>query len=329
MKRSGPTILRHLEAYLAHKGLYGWRGRALSDGRMADIERTLRLFACTLPRLAYKNRACRTTDDMDLESMRPEAVRAWQQDRLQQVCAGTVNKDLRILRGFARWMIQEGHWQADALCVRWLYVQDLPHVRKQPKPLDHGGLQDELRRLPLHVRLPILGVFVFGDRPGAICACLWGDVYTDERGHGYVQLRQRKGGKPKSIPFTAGDLVDKYLGKARVLFQKTMGRPPWARDRLFISKRRNPWTVQVLDNAVRYYHTRRRKKKGFKPYQLRHTLGTLAALSNASATQIQALLGHERRAMSEAYTHLSGQDVKDTRERTAKVWGGAVKALLE
>ena len=323
-----PTILKHLDDYVAYKRLYGWRGRSVGDGRLADVVRILNRFARELPRLVY---ARMKRADVRIERITTDAIRRWQQKRLKDVAACTVNKDLNILRGYVRWLIREGYWKdTDAELVQWMHVDDLPYFRKPPEALSINGLKSFLGSLRAHIRLPLLAVFVFGDRPGAVYALNNRDIIITASGDGMVRLRSRKGGRERSIAFTCGDDVDRLMCAAREQFIKVIKRPPRGADPVFVNLRGNRWRNDSMNKSIKHWLKKDKKRQGgLHPYVLRRSLATLAAVANVCSSPVQLVLGQSRRDTAEKYTHLAGSDATAARQRTYNAFGGLVRGLLK
>lgn len=108
-----------------------------------------------------------------------------------------------------------------------------------------------------------------------------------------------KGGKERMVPLTL---------RAQAALQALGGHMPLG-----------PGGNPIGPRAIQ----RRFEKAGFSPMQLRHTLGTELAMSNADLGEIQDLLGHASPQTTRIYTAYSTDRLRKAQERRLQKFGSA------
>lgn len=328
-----PSLLRHGPTWIAEM-----ENNELTLGRVMKCRKALERFARELrlddDLLPMKRRFADEKPDVYLADITRRSLQAWINRRMRSVSASTANGELAILKTFAYWCQAEDLWSPDAQAMLWLRMPRRQHSVRQPDPVSPAEFVRMLQKLPKHISLPWLYLYLSGDRPGAIYALRWEHVHWPEEGResltGWVRLGKRKGGPQEAmdVPFVAGDAKFDLLVQARALFQEIKGRFPRSSDPIFISGRTgSPWTGPTFGRAIKYHL----KKKGMKvqcPYLARHSVGTNLMRAGGTPYEAQAALGHRDGRTTQRYVHLIGQARGDSAVQIEEQISPYIKALL-
>lgn len=203
-----------------------------------------------------------------------------------QLSAGTINKDLEVLRAALRFWRQEGH------------VAEVPHVRllKKPPPRERFLTPEEVRRLLDHCVEDHLHLFVMLalhtlQRPGAILdlRCEQVDL-TGGGGRGRIDFnppgRAQTSKRRPVVPVTETlrpvlerAIADSVTGHV----VEYMAAP--------VRKLRRSFATACANADL----------KSVTPYTLRHTGATLLAAAGVPLWQISGMLGHSLSRTTEVY----------------------------
>jgi integrase len=155
-----------------------------------------------------------------LSAITPEHIAAWRDDRLREVSAGTVLREITLLS--AVFEVARREW-------RWLEANPVKIIRKPSKPAHRERLiswreiKGMLRALEHHPRAPAVSVtqsialcFLAALRTGMRAGELAGLPWSHYRGH-YVRLDKTKNGSARDVPLSL---------KARRVFERARGFDP-------------------------------------------------------------------------------------------------------
>lgn len=206
----------------------------------------------------------------------------------------SVARRVSALRAFGRWLVREGHLDADPASL-----VGAPKVeQKLPTHLDMkevvGMIESADTSTPLGRRdRAILELFYAS---GLRLSELVGLDLEDVNLSGRVARVAGKGGKERIVPF------NNSTAKAIKAYLKDRGDE--AGDALFLNYQGTRLSTRGVDRLVRRYAREAATRLGVSPHALRHSFATHLLQAGADLRAIQELLGHERLSTTQRYTHL-------------------------
>ena len=227
----------------------------------------------------------------------------------------SVARRVSALRAFGRWLVREGHIEADPAAL-----VGAPKVeQKLPTHLDIkevvGMIESVDTSQPLGRRdRAILELFyASGLRLSELVALDLQDVNLSGR----IARVTGKGGKERLVPFnnsTAAALKAYLKGRveverpvpARVMRSRTKHKAPGTPHQapLFLNYQGTRLSTRGVDRIVRRYAREAATRLGVSPHALRHSFATHLLQAGADLRAIQELLGHSRLSTTQRYTHL-------------------------
>ncbi|HZU75611.1 MAG TPA: site-specific tyrosine recombinase XerC [Dehalococcoidia bacterium] len=220
---------------------------------------------------------------------------------------------LHALRMFFRWLVREGHIDANPASelempkLDWrlprttLTAEEAELVLHQPNLLDPLGLRDRA----------ILEVFYSTAirRMELVNLLVW-DVDSKR---GTLFIREGKGRRDRVVPISERALtwVERYRQEVRPLLV-------WddTEDHLFLTKRGEPMTPTPLGaDVARYVDAANLGKKG-SCHLWRHTCATLMLEGGADVRFVQEMLGHASIQSTQVYTKVSIAKLKQVHAAT-------------
>ena len=225
----------------------------------------------------------------------------------------SVARRVSALRAFGRWLVREGHIDADPASL-----VGAPKVEQRlPTHLDMkevvGMIEAADTSTPLGRRdRAILELFYAS---GLRLSELAGLDLEDVNLAGRVARVAGKGGKERIVPFnnSTAKAIKAYLQDRTA----APGRPtPRRRDRpatsnqqpatdpLFLNYQGTRLSTRGVDRIVRRYAREAATRLGVSPHALRHSFATHLLQAGADLRAIQELLGHSRLSTTQRYTHL-------------------------
>lgn len=237
----------------------------------------------------------------------------------------SVARRVSALRAFGRWLVREGHIEADPAAL-----VGAPKVeQKLPTHLDIkevvGMIESVDTSQPLGRRdRAILELFyASGLRLSELVALDLQDVNLSGR----IARVTGKGGKERLVPFnnSTSTAIKAYLKDrggvpppappaARQRNRPTTNnrQPPYAKasggrpptDPLFLNYQGTRLSTRGVDRIVRRYAREAATRLGVSPHALRHSFATHLLQAGADLRAIQELLGHSRLSTTQRYTHL-------------------------
>jgi len=206
----------------------------------------------------------------------------------------SVARRVSALRAFGRWLVREGHIDADPASL-----VGAPKVeQKLPTHLDMkevvGMIESADTSTPLGRRdRAILELFYAS---GLRLSELVGLDVEDVNLSGRVARVAGKGGKERIVPF------NNSTAKAIKAYLKDRGDEEG--DALFLNYQGTRLSTRGVDRVVRRYAREAATRLGVSPHALRHSFATHLLQAGADLRAIQELLGHERLSTTQRYTHL-------------------------
>jgi integrase/recombinase XerC len=244
------------------------------------------------------------------EEVRSEEVRAFLAGRHRRQAPSTLGRKLASLRTFFRYLVREGHREADP-CV------GLPGPRAPkglPRPLAvddchvllegaEAAPEDAVTAIDLRDQAMFELLYGAGLRVGELVAL---DVRDVDLHRGEVRV-WGKGGKERIVPLpgAASDALRAWIDMR--------DRPGFLGEPLFVSLRgKRGGSVRRLDaRNVRRRLGRRALEKGLvdrvHPHRLRHSYATHLLDMGADLRAIQELLGHASLSTTQKYTAVSAE----------------------
>jgi integrase/recombinase XerD len=225
----------------------------------------------------------------------------------EKIGPGRVNVILAAVRGWLRWLHQEGHLARDLRPA-------LPQVRV-PVKLPREWLSDwEIERLMascdvasatgLRDRAILELLYSTGIRNSEACALRIADVDLD---NGFLRVRHGKGDKDRVVPLgrVAARWIRTYLERSRPLLA-----PADSTETLLIGARGRPMTRHTLAYTVKRIGELASLRKRVTPHVIRHTFAAHLLRNNAPLRHIQEMLGHSKLSTTERYLRITIQDLK-------------------
>jgi integrase/recombinase XerC len=243
---------------------------------------------------------------IDPRSVDSQAVRGFLDELHRRGSSrASVARRVSALRAFGRWLVREGHIDADPAAL-----VGAPKVeQKLPTHLDIkevvGMIESVDTSQPLGRRdRAILELFyASGLRLSELVALDLQDVNLSGR----IARVTGKGGKERLVPFNNSTVaaIKAYLKDRRSEPPSTKasrGKP--AADPLFLNYQGTRLSTRGVDRIVRRYAREAATRLGVSPHALRHSFATHLLQAGADLRAIQELLGHSRLSTTQRYTHL-------------------------
>lgn len=181
---------------------------------------------------------------------------------------------------------------------RYLTDEEFRLMLRATNPKNNHRRGAEFRRLLLAMDYTLC-------RPGEICRLKWADIRWIENVAILENHKtQRATGKPKII----------------AIVPKMMRLLKWIKDRtssehVFLNSRREPWTVNAINQRVQHIRERAGFENDVVPYTLRHRAATNSMLRTGNLKMTSLLLGHTNTSTTERYTHIAQQHLVDFAEK--------------
>lgn len=240
---------------------------------------------------------------IDPRAIDAQAVRAFL-DSLHRKGSSRASVARRVsaLRAFGRWLLREGHIDADpAMLVGAPKVE-----QKLPTHLDMNEVVGMIEAADVSTPLgrrdrAILELFYAS---GLRLSELVGIDLEDMNLSARVVRVAGKGGKERIVPFnnSTAKAIKAYLkDRGGAALQGPRGP---ASDPLFLNYRGGRLSTRSVDRVVRRYAREAATRLGVSPHALRHSFATHLLQAGADLRAIQELLGHSRLSTTQRYTHL-------------------------
>lgn len=219
-------------------------------------------------------------------------------------------RHLSSVRGFCRFLVRERVLETDPCAL-----VDRPRVgRRLPDALTFEEVLRLLEAPPQHIRrgrrdrAMLHVMYAAGLRVSELVNLKLGDV---DRRRGVVSAFG-KGNKRRLVPLgeVALDALQTYLG------DRQHHRHAAHSAILFLSPRGGALTRQAFFKAVSGYARGAGIRKRVSPHKLRHSFATHLLERGADLRSVQAMLGHSDISTTEVYTHVVGEHLRRTYDRS-------------
>lgn len=299
------TIERFLDAWLARKKL------EVAESSFVEYARLVADFVAFLGAKAKRNMDAITHTDL----VRYRATLA------EKVSAGTINKNLKALRGAWSQAVKDGLIQRNVFADVGL-VKDSRVSRRRP------FTEDELRALlavaDAEWRGVILAGIYTGQRLSDILALRWQSV---DLAAAEVRFHTKKTGTDLALPIAA-PLLEHLLSIAGHDDAKAYVFPNLATVNQTTASARFTALLEKagivkLSEAERKHAKQgkgqRRESKGVSFHSLRHTATSLLKNAGVSDVVARTIIGHKSEAVSRLYTHVERGTLKAALDRLPDV----------
>ncbi|HEY8393286.1 MAG TPA: site-specific tyrosine recombinase XerD [Thermaerobacter sp.] len=221
--------------------------------------------------------------------------------------AATRARRLAALRGFFRYLHEEGYLPADPTeglasprlerrLPRVLSVAEVTRLLNGPDASRPEGLRD---------RAMLELLYATGMRVSELVGLDLDDVHLD---HGYARCRG-KGGKERVVPVGVPALraVRDYLLRGRPRLVRRLGERA-----LFLNRRGGRISRQAVWKLLKTYARAAGIGRPVTPHTLRHSFATHLLAHGADLRSVQELLGHADVTTTQIYTHLTRRHLLET-----------------
>lgn len=269
-----------------------------------------------------------------LEALQKQQLHAWKEVTRAHLIAylhrlhvaalapATLKRNIASIRGFFHWLLDEGYIQQNpAEALTSIHPKrTLPFTLQQDQliPLIEAVNGESLQELRDRAILELL----YGC--GLRCFELIGLRCCDIQPHNHTLRIRGKGNKERIVPYgpPATQALARYL-PARATFASTYKKgalAPYLLTReapLFLSPTgkplRRPFLSKLIQTRIRVHLP---PGTHATPHTLRHAFATHLLENGAPLIDISQLLGHANVGVTEIYTHLSNQHLKEEFNRT-------------
>lgn len=289
-------VSSYLEFLLHHRGVVA--------GTCISAERVLRRFgACLRERRRIAVSECVVED---LDAFASSLVAGGLKRK-------TVGGALSVLRGFLRYLFDEGHLERDMAAL-----VEAPRVFSQtwvPRSLSWDQVQQLIaavgrpQLLVERDRAIVLMLATYGLRP---CEVLRIRVDDIDWSHDVLSIRERKSGQPLQLPLTP-PLREALQGWLR-------DRPQTEETHVFVTIQGRPLNRSGIFGVVRYWGRRAGLGRVY-PYMLRHSTGRHLMEEGVPVSQIAKLLGHSTTQATQTYLRISLDQLRDVADNYGDLLG--------
>lgn len=230
--------------------------------------------------------------------------------RAERATARTAARLLSTLRRFYRYLVREGHIEADPTALI-----DSPKLsRSLPKSLSEEQVErllnapDVRTELGLRDRAMFETLYATGLRVSELVGLKLGQVSLVQ---GLVRVIG-KGDKERLVPLgeEAVAWLTRYGADARLSLIKRR-----ATDALFVTARGGPLTRQAFWHNIKRYARQCGIDSRLSPHTLRHAFATHLLNHGADLRTVQMLLGHADLSTTQIYTHVARARLKELHAR--------------
>ena len=225
----------------------------------------------------------------------------------------SVARALAALRSLYRWLAQEGVVEQNP--ARLVSTPKLPKkLPRVPTIEEINTVLDadvpETAAFPERDRLILELLYGCGLRNSELVGINLGDVYDAQD----AILVRGKGKKQRLVPF--GDSVRQSLAPYLIARRQLLALRRRTSPALLLNRRGGRLTTRSVGRIVKHIAVARGLSPEVHPHTLRHAFGTHMLEEGADLRAIQELLGHERLATTQRYTHLSVKQVLQVYDAT-------------
>lgn len=256
-------------------------------------------------------RFCRWSQELAVEALTVQEVRRFVDEQLQQGLAPTtINRELAALHGLFEYLAQEeGHpeWPNP---VQW-HRHRIKEGQTQPRDVSEdnltrlfGQIQDPRDRALFRLLLDT------GLRVSEVVELRVEDLQVQTDGQRARLRVQGKGSKERFV-WVVGETLE--------LLQTWLSqRPAVESQALFITRRRQPFSVRGIQERLTHYA--QQADLEVSPHQLRHSFGRRMAEADMPVTSLAALLGHEQVTTTQTYIQGAALDLQADYQAAIAHW---------
>jgi len=281
-----------------------WLADGLAKNTLAAYRSDLSLFAHWLTARGVELPAA---SEADIDS-----YLAHLHTRAEKVRPATLRRLQAALRRFYRWLIEQGHIQADPL----LNIQAPLAAERFPKTISEKNVEDLLAApdvstpLGLRDRTMLELLYATGLRVSELVGLKLFSISLDDR----VVRTFGKGGKERLVPMgeVAADWLVRWLAEGRPALLK--GR---ASDFVFVTGRRSRGMDTGMSRQMAWVLIKKHALTAsipaarISPHVLRHAFATHLLNHGADLRVVQLLLGHTDISTTQVYTHVARARLKE------------------
>jgi integrase/recombinase XerC len=268
-------------------------------------ERTIEEYTSDLKELEQFFR--KEDEHLAWETLDADIVRDWIVDMMEnrKLSAASVNRKLSSVRSFYRFLLREGLIEADPM----------HHLRgpKMPRRLPYFLKEKEIDRLldddtedntfeGVRDKLIVRVFYTTGIRLSEL-------VHLKREDVDYFEMQIKvlgKRNKHRLVPF--GQELRQAIQQYTSLCDREQLKNAEA---LFVDAEGKALTPVKVRGIVKKELSKVSTLKKLSPHVLRHTFATVMLNHGADLESVQKLLGHERIATTEIYTHVTFEELKD------------------
>ncbi|HLU64266.1 MAG TPA: site-specific tyrosine recombinase XerD [Protaetiibacter sp.] len=297
-------LARELDRYLRHLAIE----RGLSANTVAAYRRDLQAFTAALAERGVTEAA----------SLDADAVRGYVaglRERPEPLSASSTARVISSIRGFTRFLIEEGRIGVDP--AESLAAPKQP--KRLPKALSHAQVEallaatdgDDAVRMRDKALLELL--YATGARVSEAVALDVDDLVGPEGTPELIRVTG-KGDKQRIVPVGsfARAAVEAYLVRARPLLAAGRRATP----ALFLGARGGRLSRQNAWLIIRAAAERAGLTVEVSPHSLRHSFATHLLAGGADVRVVQELLGHASVATTQLYTHVTIDNLRDAYQQS-------------
>ena len=304
-----PTIRATIDGYVQHLRVI----RRVSIGRRKYVRTALERFADGLSSGA---------GDIAIDLISREKLLEWMDRRGRDVVPTTVNNDLRVLKGYAGWMVNADKVRrVDVSVFAVEPMHDRRFVSGERLEMqtisiaEWGRLKKRIAEVRPDIELVLRFMLLLGARPEALFRMRWRDVEMPAgKANGHVRVPRLKKGNVKIVPLvdksaTAAGLVE-CMGICRRVMRLTAGKPVFCCTTGGGELNPGGWTSSNFDNQLRRLCKRLHVRRRFTAYMLRHAAGMWLDERGASSGEMQQYFGHQQSGTQDNYRHATATIAK-------------------
>lgn len=276
------------ESYLAYIEAI----RSLSPRTVAAYRDDLRLFAESLDGTG------RTPEEADAADVRAFVAMLVRDGR----STASVNRALSAVKGFFRYLVRYGLAEANPAKD----IESLPMARTLPAFMFEEEMAGFLDVLPddgfagARDRAILETLYSTGCRVSELAGLSLADVDLNA---GRAKVRGK--GSKERVVFLSGPAVDALRAWLPYRAARLAGRSDGKEiASLFLNAASGPLSVRGVSLVVERRMLRSGQRKRLSPHGFRHSFATHLVSGGADLRTVQALLGHERLATTQVYTHV-------------------------
>ena len=255
-------------------------------------------------------------------ALAPEEIKSWHShlDR-DNLSAATIKRRLATLKALSKWLVREGHLEADPFGKIEIAIKLPRRLPRNLKSHEMRHLLHQVRRnnavetlSGLLVQLTIELIVTTGIRVDEACAIGLEDLDLEDRTIRIIG----KGSRERRV-----FLIDDELVRLTRQYLRLRARTNPLTERFLVTTRGSAASTDYIRRQLHESVRTTRLKRKVTPHMLRHTAATQLLECGVDIRFVQRLLGHSSIATTEIYTHVS-----DTALRSAII-GARLRQQLE